>query len=129
MIIVCALENFSVIADIYIYLSVDDSAENDLWSPHHENTINLSRLGYGEYPPMRSHVISCFENSCRLSVILNDIIFHLYSRRGCNASGHETLKDIRARLDSWRRDSPSHLRYDPDDLPDICPPPHILTQK
>jgi len=76
---------------------------------------------------MKSHAISCFENSCRLAVIINDIMLQLYSRRGTpDVDG--TLRGIRDRLDDWRANSPKHLKYDPESLPEICCPPHILTQ-
>jgi hypothetical protein len=61
-------------------------------------------------------------------VIINDIIFNLYSRHK-SAKVDETLGGIRRRLDNWREQSPPHLRYDPEDLPETCPPPHLLTQK
>lgn len=77
---------------------------------------------------MKSHSISCFENSCKLAVIINDIILQLYSRR-VTADPEGTLRGIRGRLDEWRESSPPHLKYDPYNLPDVCCPPHILTQK
>lgn len=90
--------------------------------------MNLSKIPVGEYPRSKSYVVSSFENSCKLAVILNDIILQLYSRRA-TADADEKLRGIRSRLDEWREKSPPHLRYDPDDLPLICPPAHILTQK
>lgn len=91
--------------------------------------MNLSLISAGEYPPMKAHSISCFENSCRLAVILNDIICELYSRRDFT-DNEDVLKGIRVRLDEWREKSPAHLKYDPDNLPQsFCPPPHILAQK
>lgn len=77
---------------------------------------------------MKAHSVSCFENSCRLAVILNDIICELYLRREVTDNEH-VLKGIRERLDDWREQSPGHLRYNPDNLPQSCCPPHILTQK
>lgn len=71
--------------------------------------------------------MSSFENCFKLAVILNDIILHLYSRRGTTRTD-EVLRGIQTRLDDWRASSPPHLRYDPDNLPETCPPPHILTQ-
>ena len=112
----------------YLPSPVDDSAEEELWSPHYGDTVNLSRVSVGEYPPMKSHVISCFENSGRLAVILNDIILNLYSRRA-GPSANEAHRSIRDKLAEWREKSPSYLKYDPDNLPSMCPPPHILTQK
>jgi hypothetical protein len=39
------------------------------------------------------------------------------------------LRLIRERLDNWRIECPTQLRCDPDNLPQICPVPHILAQK
>lgn len=90
--------------------------------------MNLSRVSAGEYPKMKAYSVSCFENSCRLAVILSDIICGLYSRREFTGN-EDALKRVRERLDEWRENSPPHLKYAPDNLPDICCPPHILTQK
>ena len=106
--------------------TVDTFAENELWSPYYGDTLNLSRVSVGEYPPMKAHSISCFENSCKLAVILNDIILQLYSRRGSPDMGG-TLR-IKEKLENWRENSPRHLKYDPENLPELCPPPHIITQ-
>jgi hypothetical protein len=64
----------------------------------------------------------------KLSIIINDIIVQLYSRRSRTIT-EAALRDITRRLDRWRADSPLHLRYDPDALPKMGPPPHIISQK
>ncbi|KAF2807541.1 uncharacterized protein BDZ99DRAFT_489809 [Mytilinidion resinicola] len=107
--------------------TVDDFAEHELWSPHHGESVNLSNLKPGEYPAMKAHAITCFENYCKLAVIINDIMLRLYSRTS-NAETDQTLKDIKNRLNQWREFSPKHLKYDPENLPEISPPPQILTQ-
>ncbi|KAF5855676.1 hypothetical protein ETB97_008611 [Aspergillus alliaceus] len=106
---------------------LDDSAENDLWVPYSGDQLSPDKASPGGYPPMKSHLVSSFQNVCKLAVILNDIILQLYSRRGI-LNMDEALNRIRGRLDQWREQSPAHLRYDADHLPQICPPPHILTQ-
>jgi len=105
---------------------VDTFAEHELWMPYHADSLNIS---IGEYPPMKNHAVSCFENSCKLSVIINDIIHELYSRRGPSDVDGNVIKGIRDQLDDWRMNSPKHLKYEPQDLPKYCPPPHILSQK
>ncbi|KUJ07656.1 uncharacterized protein LY89DRAFT_631273 [Mollisia scopiformis] len=104
---------------------MDQFGETEYWSPYYGQTGNLSEIPGGSYPPMKSHSVSCFENSCRLAVILNHIILQLYSRR---TPTQVDLRSIREELDAWRSQSPHHLVYDPDNLPEISPPPHILTQ-
>ena len=109
-------------------LTVDDSMELETWSPYYGDSLNLSKLTHNQYPHMVSHSVSCFVNSCRLSIIINDIIVQLYSRRSRTIT-EQALKDIKTRLDRWRAQSPAHLSYDPDNLPPICPPPHLISQK
>lgn len=107
---------------------VDDSAESEPWSPHHGDSINLSKVSVAEYPPAKSHAISSFENVCKLSIIMNDIILCLYSRRQ-STDMNKKLRVIRESLDSWRSESPVQLKCDPENLPQTCPVPHILSQK
>jgi hypothetical protein len=107
---------------------VGDYAEHELWTPYYGDSGNLSQVPKCSYPAMKSHAISCFENSCNIAVIFNDIVLRLYSRRPASES-ESSLSSIRKKLDTWRQQSPSHLVYDPDDLPDFSLPPHILTQK
>lgn len=76
---------------------------------------------------MKAHYVSCFANSCKLSIILHDIIVQLYSPR--RPATEEAVGVVQTRLATWRAQSPSHLRYDADDLPGICPPIYILSQK
>lgn len=88
---------------------------------------NLSRCPIGQYPSYRSHAISAFINSCRLCVIISDIIQQLYAtRRGSLTQG--VLDELDSRLGQWRKSSPAHLVLETDRLPDWSPPPHIMTQ-
>ncbi|CAK7216506.1 hypothetical protein SCUCBS95973_002821 [Sporothrix curviconia] len=138
---------------------LDDFAEHELWTP----LATATAVGVGggptaqqqqqkqqkqqqppAYPPTKSHAISCFANTCRLAVILCDIILQLYSRRRRPSPSTATTADqgdvdaaliqgIRERLDAWRAATPAHLLCEPadggdSDGDDACPPPHILTQ-
>lgn len=106
---------------------LDDSAENEFWVPYYGSAATQGPLSPASYPPLRAHSISCFENSCKLAVIISDIIEQLYSRRALPSTG-SSMRGIAERLSAWRLATPSHLRYCTDDLPPICGPPHILTQ-
>lgn len=101
---------------------LDESAEHDTWSPYSGTSQNL------EYPPRKAHAVSCFQNSCKLAIILNDIIQAFYSRRQ-PANAEQAVHNIAIALRDWRTNTPAHLRYDPTDLPNTCGPPHIVTQK
>src|SRR5689334_17558052 len=102
--------------------------ELDTWAPSYSDSRDLASLTHHQYSPRTSHTVSCFANSCRLSIIINDIIFQLYSRKSRTIS-ESAFRDIKIRLDLWRAESPAHLRYEPDSLPSISPPPHIISQK
>jgi hypothetical protein len=107
---------------------LDDSAEEELWMPLTTESFTMSVVPENDYPPMKGHIVSCFTNSCKLSIIINDIIQKLYSKQS-QVEVNTAVENIQARLDAWRQESPPHLRYDDDKLPAICPPPHILSQK
>jgi len=55
---------------------LDDSAEDEKWTPH-----GLSYPSGAAYPPTKSHAISSFMHICSLSVILNQILLHMYDPR------------------------------------------------
>ncbi|RYP18153.1 hypothetical protein DL765_004079 [Monosporascus sp. GIB2] len=106
---------------------LDDLSEDEPWCPYYSDALDFTALSHREYPPMKGHLVSCFVNSCRLSIIISDVIIQLYSKRGRSITG-DVVRDIKTRLDSWRANSPAHLKYDPTDLPAISPPPHIIAQ-
>lgn len=107
-------------------LTVDESSEDDFWTPFHADSLTMIALP--EYPPTRGYYVSAFANSCKIAVIIKDMIMCLYSRRRMRDldAGRESIV---ARLSAWRENTPLHLRYDANSLPDICPPPHIMCQK
>ncbi|KAH8690326.1 fungal-specific transcription factor domain-containing protein [Talaromyces proteolyticus] len=105
----------------------DDSTADEIWAPYYCDASNTTAISPEVYPPMKSYSVSCFGNSCKLAIIINQIILQLYSRNTVCVSD-STLRDIREQLDNWRTQSPEYLTYDPDNLSGICCPPHILTQ-
>lgn len=58
---------------MYCVSLVDDSAEHEIWFPH-----GIAYPEGLEYPPTIAHSISCFRWMCRLSVIFNQILIHIY---------------------------------------------------
>jgi hypothetical protein len=105
---------------------VDDSAENELWTPHGiEYPVGM------EYPATQAHSISCFTRMCQLSEIFNKILIHIYDPLGQN-----TETEIQACLDNegealrlWWEELPDFLRIDAKKPPLHCPPSHIVTLK
>ncbi|KAF2023467.1 hypothetical protein EK21DRAFT_105276 [Setomelanomma holmii] len=108
-------------------IHLESAADADTWVPYFGDSVNLCKLPNGRYPPMSNHIVACFVNSCKLAVIINDMITRIYHRLGQGII-ETSFKDIRSRLDSWRAQSPVSLRYDPEDLPSISPPPHVISQ-
>ncbi|EUC34691.1 hypothetical protein COCCADRAFT_92797 [Bipolaris zeicola 26-R-13] len=106
---------------------LDDSMELESWSPYYGDPVDIAKLTQSRYAPQTSRAVSCFANSCKLSIIINDIISQLYSRRSREIT-ESALRDIKVRLDVWRAESPAHLRYEPDYIPAVSPPPHIVSQ-
>ncbi|KAG6025404.1 hypothetical protein E4U41_001530 [Claviceps citrina] len=107
------------------HVMFDDSAENDLWVPFGISQTDPTR----NYPPATAHSASCFMSMCRLSVIFNEILIHMYDPLSQN-----TDAEIQACLDSqepllqqWWSQLPSHLKIDPASLPALAPPSHIVT--
>ncbi|KUL88383.1 hypothetical protein ZTR_04957 [Talaromyces verruculosus] len=52
---------------------LDDSAEHEIWFPH-----GIAYPEGLEYPPTIAHSITCFRWMCRLSIIFNQILIHIY---------------------------------------------------
>ncbi|KAL6251364.1 hypothetical protein RBB50_001573 [Rhinocladiella similis] len=105
----------------------DDFAEHELWVPYYGDAGHFGSIPAHSYPQKKAHSITCFENSCKLAIIINDIMVQLYSRRP-SSNTEQTLSMLQRRLDYWRAASPSHLKCDPNDAPLVCPPPHIVAQ-
>ncbi|ODA79411.1 hypothetical protein RJ55_05004 [Drechmeria coniospora] len=85
----------------------DDSAEEEIWIPFGPQQ---SGLGW-KYPPTKAHSATCFMSACRLSVIFNEILVHMYDPLSQNTDG----------------ELPPHLKINPRSLPPLAPPSHIVT--
>lgn len=104
-----------------------DTTELQMWTPYYGD-LDRANSTQMLHTPRRSHTVSCFVNSCKLSIIINDIVVELYSKRDMGIT-ENAIVDIKQRLELWRAQSPLHLKLDPDAIIDVCPPPHIISQK
>jgi hypothetical protein len=105
----------------------DDSGENEMWVP-----FGTAQEGTPwKYPPTAAHSTSCFMAMCRLSVIFNEILIHMYDPLGQNTESEMRmcLHGQEAALQQWWDDLPPYLRIDPVTLPSLSPPSHIVTMK
>ena len=105
---------------------MDDSAENELWTPH--GIVYPQGI---EYIPTQAHSISCFMRMCQLSEIFNQILIHIYDPMGQNSETEidNCLASEGEALRRWWQDLPKFLRIDFKALPSQCPPSHIVTLK
>ncbi|TEA18495.1 Nitrogen assimilation transcription factor nit-4 [Colletotrichum sidae] len=102
----------------------DDSAENESWTP-----FGVVPEGGWKYPPAAAHSTSCFMQMCRLSVIFNEILVHMYDpvRPNSQAEMQECLAKQEPALRQWWDELPPHLKMDSAALPALAPPSHIIT--
>ncbi|KAL1837244.1 hypothetical protein VTK73DRAFT_4755 [Phialemonium thermophilum] len=102
---------------------LDDSSETDLWVPFGLESSDFA------YPPTAAHSTSCFTRVCRLAVIFNQILIHMYDPLGLNTEGE--MLDCFARqegaLNQWWDELPAFLRIDTAALPALAPPSHVVT--
>ncbi|OAQ62965.2 C6 transcription factor [Pochonia chlamydosporia 170] len=107
------------------HIMFDDSAENDLWVPFGIPQTDTA----WKYPPTTAHSASCFMSMCRLAVIFNEILIHMYDPLSQNTDTEiqECLNSQEPLLQQWWDQLPTHLKIDPVSLPALAPPSHIVT--
>ncbi|KAG6359594.1 hypothetical protein INS49_013116 [Diaporthe citri] len=103
---------------------LDDSNENEMWTP-----FGITYPDGVKYPPIAAHSTSCFVQMCRLTVIFNEILIHMYDPLGLNTEPEiqECLVRQEAALKQWWEDLPHFLKMDASMLPPLAPPSHIVT--
>ncbi|GJC99984.1 fungal specific transcription factor [Colletotrichum higginsianum] len=102
----------------------DDSSENESWTP-----FGVVPEGGWKYPPSAAHSTSCFMQMCRLSIVFNEILVHMYDpvRPNSQAEMQDCLAKQEVALRQWWDDLPPHLKMEPASLPALAPPSHIIT--
>ncbi|KAF4345145.1 pathway-specific regulatory [Fusarium beomiforme] len=102
--------------------AMPEEPETDLWPPY---PIPEDEL-LSDYIPRPSHLLLCFTYTCKISVIITDILFNIY--------GSNRRKDVldfvhttRARLQSWRSSLPMYLQVGYQ--AQTCPPTHFVAQQ
>ncbi|KAH6608909.1 hypothetical protein Trco_002255 [Trichoderma cornu-damae] len=106
----------------------DDSAENELWVPFGAPPLQTTPW---KYPPSTAHSASCFLSMCRLSVIFNEILIHMYDplMQNTELEVQECLVSQEPALQQWWDELAPYLKLDPVALPALAPPSHIVTTK
>lgn len=103
---------------------MDDSAENELWVP-----FDSPHGSDWKYPPSTAHSTSCFMSMCRLSIIFNEILIHMYDPllQNTEAEMQECLQVQDPAMRLFWEQLPPHLKIDPLAMPALAPPSHIVT--
>ena len=81
-----------------------------------------------QYPPTPGHVLSCFTALCKLSLILNILLLEIYSSATPpNVERESAFNRISLSLKMFWTSLPVYLRIQPDRIPALSPPPHIVS--
>ena len=78
---------------------------------------------------MKSHATSCFVETCKLSIILDQIMHYMYNSQ-YNPTHEEREACVQKQeneLNQWWNALPSFLRIDASAPPLLAPPSHIVT--
>ncbi|KAK5464693.1 hypothetical protein LTS15_001255 [Exophiala xenobiotica] len=120
---------------------MDDYSDTELWVPYYGETPRPEVLDAPSYPPCPGYVVACFRQLCKMCVILNDVMHNIYSpeaaaRREMEEEDHSTEAKatneaifirISRDLRDWLISLPPHLRINPDQMPSLAPPVHIMS--
>ncbi|KIW80586.1 hypothetical protein Z517_07202 [Fonsecaea pedrosoi CBS 271.37] len=120
---------------------MDDYSDSDLWAPYYGETPTPELANAPNYPPCPGYVVSCFRQLCKICVILNDLMQNIYSseaaaRREVEEEDHSAeakaaseapFVRISRDLRDWLISLPPHLRINPDQMPSLAPPVHIMS--
>lgn len=120
---------------------MDDYSDSDMWAPYYGESPQPELASAPNYPPCPGYVVSCFRQLCKMCVILNDLMQNIYApeaaaRRdmeeeeytgGTKASNEAPFIRISRDLRDWLMSLPAHLRINPDQMPPLAPPPHIVS--
>ncbi|EON68406.1 hypothetical protein W97_07730 [Coniosporium apollinis CBS 100218] len=106
-------------------LFLDTYEELEQWAPFAYSAQSDSR-----YSGSPAYSVSTFTALCQLSVIMNDILNHIYAERSFDREPTELskiLENLHSKLEVWHNALPSHLLFDPTKAPSLAPPPHVLS--
>lgn len=80
---------------------------------------------------MHAHSTTCFVQTCQLGETLDHILVSLYdpSHQVPGADSQPWTETAALQLQAWWKQLPDYLKVSPLDLPDFCPPSHIVVLK
>lgn len=95
-----------------------------------EHWMPFAYSGTRDYPGSPAYSVSTFNELCKLSVIMNDILNKIYAEKSVKSGPQrlaEDLTSLHADLEKWEGELPLHLRFDVIESTGIVPPPHVLS--
>lgn len=119
--------------------SINEVDEFEAWPPLPTSTTRqLPSIQH--IPPRRGHILSCFAWTCRLGMIVEEIL-DLESEGPCIGPGENawdeqflssrarapsasTIERIEKQIESWKANLPPHLDFDV--TSEACPLPHVV---
>jgi hypothetical protein len=135
------MPGFTPVVDDVPLSFLDDYSDNELWAPYYGETPGADANHSTNYPPCSGYVVSCFRQLCRLCIILNDLLHNIYSGEAAasreleeedpsgevKAMNEAPFVRISRDLRDWLISLPPHLRINPDQMPQLAPPAHIMS--
>lgn len=120
---------------------MDSYSDTDLWAPYYGETPRPDVAHAPNYPPCPGYVVSCFQQLSKICIILNDLMHNIYSveaaaRREMDSDDHSAEAKaaseapfirISRGLRDWLTNLPARLRINPDPVPTLAPPTHIMS--
>jgi len=108
--------------------SVEESDELEIWVAHPSPVFldDASEMAPLSSTPVTGYVVSCFNESAKLSIILSMIMQAIYPIRPHTYRSAEFSR-IEKLLDKWYIELPEHLRFDSSSPKYLTQPPQILT--
>jgi hypothetical protein len=108
--------------------ALPETPETGQWPPYSfaEDECRSAGGDSTNYTPRPAHLLLTFAHTCKISVIINDILLNIYGSKRTK----DVLKFIqstRGRLQSWRSNLPTVLHIDYDE--ETCPPTHMVAQQ
>ncbi|KAL1869681.1 hypothetical protein VTK73DRAFT_3055 [Phialemonium thermophilum] len=114
----------------------DEYEELEHWRPF----AYAVQGGQSDYPGSPAYSVTCFTQLCRLSLIMTRILNKVYAERSAKKGPNELaedLKSLHADLETWKKELPRHLTFDPSARREggkgstvaaaVTPPPHVLS--
>ncbi|KAL1691985.1 hypothetical protein GGG16DRAFT_112695 [Schizophyllum commune] len=108
--------------------SIQDSEQMKwapFWSPSQAN--DWSAQHQIQQPPQTSWEMTCFYHTCTVYQFLDEVIENIYEHKDQRPTQmRDFVLDLKDRMTAWQAQVPDTVYVNPDKLPLVSPPPHII---